>query len=165
MTAEYEYFIKATEDKQVRRTVEGLWRRSAGTGNWEYLSLWDWDWHPVGPDQRIKEGPAPETLTPVTPERADELKQDRSRWSLHWALYRNEPRPGEQAGGVVRRKYSPESGRDEAFGRDKMWARTTSIFDFHSAGPHDPPHLVPITPDEAERIIQRVLGVSGATAL
>ncbi|MFI9028574.1 hypothetical protein [Streptomyces sp. NPDC053560] len=165
MTAEYEYFIETDEDPYVHRTSEALWRRAAGTQNWEYLSLWDWDWHLVGPDQRLKDGPVLADLTPVTPERAEELKQDRSRWCLYWARFGSEPRPGEQAGGVVRRKPSPESSRDEAFGRDQVWARTPSIFDFHSAGPHDAPHLVPITADEAEEILQRVFGVSGATAL
>ncbi|MGI5470455.1 hypothetical protein [Streptomyces sp. CA-132043] len=160
MTAEYEYFIKTGEDMQTHRATEALWRRAAGTQHWEYLSFWDWDWHVAGTDQRVKEGPAPESLTPVAAERAEELQQDRSRWSLYWAVTR-----GGEARGVVRRKCSPESGRDEAFGRDKTWAPTTAIFDFHSAGPHDPPNLTPITADEADQILYRILGVSGATAL
>ncbi|MEU6116061.1 hypothetical protein ABZ840_16225 [Streptomyces sp. NPDC047117] len=165
MTTAFEYFIETREDRQVHRKKENLWRRVVGTEEWDYLSFWDWEWHRIGTDPRVTTAPAWETLSPVSPERAEELKQDRSRWSLYWAVYRDEPQPGDKARGVVRRKYSPETGRDEAFGRDKSWAHTEAVFDFHSAGPHDPSHLVPITSDEADQILYRILGVSGATAL
>ncbi|POX40898.1 hypothetical protein C3486_11970 [Streptomyces sp. Ru73] len=165
MTAEYEYFIATGEDMETHRTTEDLWRRPLGSEEWEFLSFFDWEWHRAGPGHKVSNGPNPDALTPVTPERAMELAADRGRWALYWAVYRDEPRPGEKARGVVRRKYSLETGRDEAFGRDKTWARTTAIFDFHSAGPHDPPHLVPITAEEADQILFRILGVQGATAL
>ncbi|GAA0488589.1 MULTISPECIES: hypothetical protein [Streptomyces] len=169
MTAEYEYFIEAHEEPWVHRTIEILWRRPVVTEDWEYLSFFDWEWHPAGPSHKVSRGPKSQALTPVPSERAVELAADRGRWALYWAVYRDEPepdeRPSETARGVVRRKYSMETGRDEVFGRGRAWVPTEAIFDFHNAGPHDASPLVPITAREADDILFRLLGVQGATAL
>ncbi|GGR34554.1 hypothetical protein [Streptomyces netropsis] len=141
-----------------------LWRRLGE--DWEYLSLLDWQWHRVEENGTVHP-PKPEDLHPVTGERAVELEADRQKWVRYWALYVDEAahRAGEEPTTVVRRRRSPERTYDEAFTVGNVWAPTTAVFDFFDPRPSNPPHLVEIDRDEAERLLYSVCGVLGATEL
>ncbi|MET8180112.1 hypothetical protein [Streptomyces sp. NPDC005336] len=164
MSAEYEYFLSRFHVEAGDRVAENLWRRHAGTGSWQFLSFWDWGWHEPTKTMRQHGVPHTESFHPVSADHAAELEKDRARWFLYWAVYRDEPKPGAKPVNVARKRPSPESGRDEIFGRGDEWVKTTKIFDFYSPWPTDPPHLEPVEPADAERILQERRGVTGATS-
>ncbi|MEU5188504.1 hypothetical protein AB0G83_15370 [Streptomyces klenkii] len=163
MSEQYEYFVKAappyTEDRP-----SGLWRRLGE--QWDYLSLLDWEWHSVG-EAGVQSPPSPQVLYPVSAERAAVLEADRQGWVRYWARYTDlqDWEEGELPTTVVRRRQSPDRVLDEAFLVGDTWGATRSIFDFFDPRPSSPPHLVEITPDEAEGLLQELRGVTGATEL
>ncbi|MFI0817271.1 hypothetical protein ACH4TX_12300 [Streptomyces sp. NPDC021098] len=164
MSMAYEYFLVPYEVREGNRTGETFWRRLPGTEEWQFLSFWDWEWHKLAETAPRHGSPQAASLQPVSPEQAAELENNRSRWSLYWAVYPDTPKPGDQPVNVVRRKLSPDKSQDQIFGRDNQWVRTTDIFDFYSPWPTDPPHLEPVDAHEAERIIMERRGISGATS-
>jgi hypothetical protein len=68
----------------------------------------------------------------------------------------------EQPAGVLRRVRYDGGERDETFGRDLMWAHSSLLYE-HEHGDLEN-KFVPITKEEAERIVERIreLGGSGA---
>ncbi|WP_120754785.1 hypothetical protein [Streptomyces klenkii] len=167
MSENYEYFVEAAPTVDDQYTVErpsSMWR-SAGE-QWEYLSLIDWSWHNVK-DTNVKYAPAREALHPVTAERAAELVGDRQGWVRYWAYHTNERtwRAGNGPTTVVRRRRSPEDLLDETFMRNDVWERDSAVFEFFDARASNPPHLIEISPDEAEQLLQELRGVTGATEL
>lgn len=160
---EYAYFTEMHHGYNPPR-VDGLWRRSAGDV-WEYLSLVDWQWHPVGEMERVKGRPLESALEPVSAQRAAELAADRQGWVQYWALYLDEQdfREGVDPVTVVRRRSSPDRVLDEAFVAENKWAPDPIIYDFtHSRTDN---HLEEIDVAEAERLLQKLRGVKGATEL
>ncbi|WKK20910.1 hypothetical protein QZH56_18600 [Streptomyces olivoreticuli] len=158
----YEYFVKATPPYTQERP-SSLWRRSGD--DWEFLSLLDWGWHKV--KGTIEHVPTPEALHRVTAERAVELETDRQGWVRYWAYYGDEEewRDGEEPTTVVRRRRSPERIYDETFMRDNRWQPDSAVFEFFDARASRPPYLVDISADEADRLLQEIRGVTGATEL
>lgn len=60
----------------------------------------------------------------------------------------------EQPAGVLRRVEDEEGERDEAFGRDLQWGRTSLLYSAERGnGDHE---FVPIAEDEAMRIVERI---------
>ncbi|WP_432094904.1 hypothetical protein [Streptomyces sp. bgisy100] len=163
MTVPYEYFVTMTVGYERERPAD-LWR-SRGD-EWEYLSLLDWQWHNIR-DTNVKHPPLPEKLHPVSPERAQELEADRQGWVIYWAHYADEAdwRDGEKPTTVVRRRESPERRYDESFQIDDTWGPTTVVFEYFHSRASDLPHLVEITPSEAERLVQEMSGVARTTEL
>lgn len=162
-TDQLEYFVKAappyTEDRP-----ESLWRRLGD--HWEYLSLIDWKWHRPDRTRSIKP-PAAEVLFPVTAERASELAADHQVWVRYWAYYGSEDRwrAGRPPTTAVRRRNSPERRLDETFMRVNEWQRDSAIEEFWDPRTSNPPHLIEISADEAELLIQERRGIKGATEL
>ncbi|MEU3351993.1 hypothetical protein [Streptomyces sp. NPDC037389] len=158
----YEYFVKATPPNTPERP-SSLWRRSGD--EWEFLSLLDWEWHKV--KDTIEHVPGPGALHPVTAERAAELEADRQGWVTYWAFYSSERRwrAGKGPTTVVRRRRSPERIYDETFMQGDVWEPDSAIFEFFDARQSNPPHLEEITVEEAERLLQELRGVMGATQL
>ncbi|MGW1072737.1 hypothetical protein [Streptomyces sp. NPDC002537] len=158
----YEYFVKATPPYTEERP-SSLWRRSGD--EWEFLSLLDWEWHQV--ENTIKYRPMPEALFAVTAERAAELEADRQGWVQYWAYYSSERRwkSGKGPTTVVRRRRSPERIYDETFMRNNAWEPDSAVFEFFDARQTNPPHLEEITVEGAERLLQEIRGVMGATEL
>ncbi|GAA0350722.1 hypothetical protein [Streptomyces blastmyceticus] len=154
----YEYFVKAAPPYTQERP-SNLWRRSGD--DWEFLSLLDWGWHTTN------RPPMPGVLFPVTAERAAALEADRQGWVRYWAFYPSERRwrAGQGPTTVVRRRRSPERIYDETFMRDNVWEPDSAIFEFFDARQTNPPHLEEITPEGAERLLQELFGVMGATEL
>lgn len=163
MADKHEYFLRTAQDRTGRET-ESMWRRAGGAGTWEYFSLIDWSWHPVKPSAPAPRVPEPESLRPISAEQATALAADRPRWCLYWARYSGEPQPGEQPSTIIRRKPSPESLVDEVFSADNEWVPTRSVFEFYDPRPSNPPHLVEVGAEEAERIIRRRREIEGSTS-
>ncbi|MEV6668686.1 hypothetical protein [Streptomyces sp. NPDC051162] len=163
MSDQYEYFAEVSKGYTLERP-DGLWRRSGA--EWEYLSLLDWQWHNVK-DTNVNYPPVAEKLHAVTAERAAALEADRQGWVRYWARYTDEEdwRTGEPPTTVVRRRPSPERVYDEAFKMDDSWGPTATVLDFFDARKSDPPHLVEISRDDAEQLLQELRGVTGATDL
>lgn len=163
MSEQYEYFVEVPEGYTPERP-DGLWRRSGE--EWEYLSLLDWQWHNIK-DTNVTHPPAAKILHEVTAERAAELEADRQGWVRYWAYYSNERRwrAGQGPKTVVRRRRSPERIYDETFMSDNVWEPDSAIFEFFDARQTTPPHLIELTADEAERLLQELRGVMGATEL
>ncbi|MBB5121365.1 hypothetical protein AF335_13495 [Streptomyces eurocidicus] len=163
MSDPYEYFVKAAPPYTEERP-SGLWRRLAG--RWEYLSLLDWEWHAVSAEG-VTAPPAAEVLYPVPAERAAALEADRQGWVRYWAYYFDEAewRDGEEPTTVVRRRRSPERIYDETFMRTNEWQPDSVVYEFFHPRGSNPPHLVEIGVDEAERLLQEIRGVTGATEL
>jgi hypothetical protein len=155
---DYQYYM----DSRGGRTIERpgpLWRSS--DDSWEYLSLLDWEWHPLAPN---KVPPPTEVLEPIPERQADELSRDRQRFVSYWAYYSIAPEKRDRPLTVLRRRRSPELVLDEAFGRDGQWVKTSSIVEFEH--PYfDSPELEEIDAETAERILREVRGISGATEL
>ncbi|MEU1277676.1 hypothetical protein [Streptomyces sp. NPDC005805] len=162
MSEQYEYFVRVSPGYTVDRPAN-LWRRNGDS--WEYLSLLTWEWRPVAEPEKYL--PKREALHSVTAERAAELEADRQGWVRYWAEYGSEAswRSGKAPYSVVRRRSSPERVHDEAFMVTNTWETTDRVYDHFSARSDELTHLVEVTPDEAERLLQQVRGVSGATAL
>ena len=60
----------------------------------------------------------------------------------------------ERPGGVMRRITDERGQRDEAFGRDLKWGRTSMLIEYeHGELGH---RFFPITEEEAERIVERI---------
>ncbi|MEV4440681.1 hypothetical protein AB0K09_16970 [Streptomyces sp. NPDC049577] len=158
----YTYFVEVPEGYTPERP-DGLWRRAGD--EWQYLSLLDWQWHRV--ENAAEFLPAQDVLQPVTAERAAELQADRQLWVRYWARYTDEAawRDGERPTTVVRRRRSPERIYDEAFKIRNVWGPTPAVFEFFDPRPSNPPHLVEISADEAEQLLQELRGVTGATEL
>ncbi|GAA0469123.1 hypothetical protein ABZ951_20725 [Streptomyces sp. NPDC046215] len=163
--ARYTFFAEALTADAAERP-DALWRHAgavgAGAGGaWEFLSLLDWQWHAT------EDVPARDRLHPVPAERAAALAADRQSWVRYWARYVDEEdwRAGEGPTTVVRRRMSPERIYDEAFKRDNTWGPTASVYAFFDARPSNPPHLVEIDVQEAERALHGLRGVTGATEL
>ncbi|MFF3764648.1 hypothetical protein ACFYYR_11255 [Streptomyces sp. NPDC001922] len=163
MTVPYEYFVTMTVGYQQERPAN-LWRKQGE--EWEFLSLIDWQWRNVK-DTNAKYPPMPEKLRAVSAERAREMEADRKSWVIHWAHYADEAdwRDGEKPTTVVRRRHSPENRYDEVFRRANTWGPTTAVYEFTHSRASNPPHLVEISANEAERILQELRGISGATDL
>ncbi|MET7761888.1 hypothetical protein ABZS71_07575 [Streptomyces sp. NPDC005393] len=159
----YEYFLEPFEVREGNRTGETFWRRRPGTEAWQFLSFWDWEWHDLAATAPQHGSPHAESLRPVSPEHAAELENDRSRWSLYWAVYRGEPKPGDQPVNVVRRKVSPDKSQDQIFGRDNQ-GQDDGYLRLLLPWPTDPPHLEPVDAHESERIIKERRSISGATS-
>ncbi|MBF6049036.1 hypothetical protein GO001_28210 [Streptomyces sp. NRRL B-1677] len=166
MSGQYEYFVEAVPTVDDLYTVErpsSLWRRLGD--QWEYLSLVEWEW------QNVKDTgvlPALESLTPVAAERAVVLEADRQGWVRYWARYVDEQdwREGEAPTTVVRRRSSPEDMLDESYrGSKGFWGPTEAILDFYDARKSNPPHLIELSVDEAESLLQEMFGVTGVTEL
>ncbi|MCD9143887.1 hypothetical protein [Streptomyces albireticuli] len=157
----YAFFAEVPEGFTAERP-DGLWRRAGD--DWEYLSLLDWAWHPA--DAELPPPPE-ETLREIPAERADALAADRQGWVTYWARHadENDWRAGEGPTTVVRRRRSPERLYDEAYGVRDGWAPTASVYAFLDARPSNPPHLVEIDVQEAERLLRSLRGVTGATEL
>ncbi|UQI49069.1 hypothetical protein M1P56_34540 [Streptomyces sp. HU2014] len=157
----YAFFAEVPEGFTAERP-DGLWRRAGD--DWEYLSLLDWEWHPA--DAELPP-PAVETLREIPADRAGALAADRQGWATYWARYadENDWRAGEGPTTVVRRRRSPERLYDEAYGVRDGWAPTASVYAFLDARPSNPPHLVEIDVQEAERLLLSLRGVTGATEL
>jgi hypothetical protein len=156
-----EYYMDSRRGRTVERPGP-LWRKSGD--EWEYLSLHDWEWHPLAPT-KVPQSPPDEVLVPISEQQADELARDRQRFVSYWARYSE---AAWESGGkpftVVRRRSSPELVLDEAFGRDNKWKRTPSVVEFlHPA--FDSPNLKEIDAETAEQILRDIRGVSGATEL
>ncbi|ORT61245.1 hypothetical protein [Streptomyces sp. CB03238] len=164
MSEQYEYFVDTDPGYTVERP-SSLWRRSGDS--WEYLSLLTWEWCGVGQDNPVRMQPLPEALHPVTAERAKELEADRQGWVRYWAEYEDEAawRDGEAPFSVVRRRRSPERIFDEAFMVGNTWEPTARVFDYFSARADELTYLAEVTPEEAERLLRQIRGVSGATDL
>ncbi len=162
---EYEYFVEMHRGYTPARK-DGLWRRR-GEDTWEYLSLLDWGWHPAGENYRVKSPPMASALEPVSAERAAGLEADRQGWVTYWALHRSEVHwtEGKPAITVVRRRSSPDRIFDEVFTIDNVWRPTATIYEFQHGRSSSLEHLVEIGVSEAEEIIQKRRGVSGATEL
>lgn len=154
MTDQYEYFVLVWEGR-----TEELWRRAAG--EWQYLSLIDWSWHPVVADGAPGE-PRPDLLVPVEPLEAERLAADRQRWVRYWVEYHISADGSRKPVTVVRRRNSPEDQCDEAFGRDNRWIRTDVLVrsEYGSVPP-----LQAVNAVEADSLLERIRGVCGATAL
>ncbi|MEV6668683.1 hypothetical protein [Streptomyces sp. NPDC051162] len=163
MSEHYEYFAEVPEGYTLERP-DGLWRRSGE--EWEYLSLLDWQWHDIK-DTNVKYPPVAKILHEVTAERAAELEADRQGWVQYWSYFGDEGewRDGEQPTTVVRRRRSPERIYDETFMRNNEWRPDSAVFEFFDARASRPPYLVEIGVDEAERLLQEIRGVTGATEL
>ncbi|WKU45698.1 hypothetical protein Q3V23_17470 [Streptomyces sp. VNUA116] len=167
MSENYEYFVEAVPTVDDLYSVDrpsSMWRRLGD--QWEYLSLIDWHWHNVK-DTNVKYPPVREALRPISVERAAELESDRQGWVRYWAYHTSERawRAGNGPTTVVRRRNSPEDRLDETFMRNDAWERDTAIFEFYDARASNPPHLVELSPDEAEELLQELRGVTGATEL
>ncbi|MFF4532467.1 hypothetical protein ACFY1P_24765 [Streptomyces sp. NPDC001407] len=154
----YEYFVKAAAPYTEERP-SSLWRRSGE--EWEFLSLLDWAWHTTS------RAPMPGVLFPVTAERAAALEADRQGWVRYWAFYPSERRwrAGQGATTVVRRRSSPERIHDETFMRGGVWKADSAVAEFFDARQSNPPHLEELTAEGAERLLQELFGVMGATDL
>ncbi|WKK20908.1 hypothetical protein QZH56_18590 [Streptomyces olivoreticuli] len=163
MTDQYEYFAEVSKAYTLERPG-GLWRRFGE--EWEYLSLLDWQWHNVK-ETNVKYPPTAQVLQEVTPERAAELEADRQSWAQYWAFYPSERRwrAGQGPTTVVRRRRSPERIYDETFMRGHVWKPDSAIFEFFDARQTNPPHLEELTTEGAERLLQELFGVMGATDL
>ncbi|MEV6063867.1 hypothetical protein [Nocardia asteroides] len=167
---EYEYFVSVWEymvDPKWRYNADrpsSMWR-SRGGRHWEFLSLFDWEWHSYT-NSRGRTKPE-STLYPISTERAAELEADRQGWFRYWAYYyhRDEWRDGEAPTSVIRRRSSPEWISDELFDRHNQWVRTTRVEEFMDMRGSGKPHLIEITPTEADEILLSLRGVAGATAL
>ncbi|MEU1675087.1 hypothetical protein ABZ752_24145 [Streptomyces roseifaciens] len=166
----YAYYVKTGPDHPAERP-SSLWRCAAGSGSggggdWEYLSLLDWQWHKAA--ETVVQDPPPEAARHrVTADRAGELQADRQGWVRYWARYADEPawRAGEPPVSVVRRRRSPERIYDEAYKTWNEWGPTQAVHDFFEARPSNPPHLVEIDAAKAERLLTELHGAKGATEL
>lgn len=158
---DFQYYMDTRHGETIERPG-ALWRHS-GDG-WEYLSLLDWEWHPLAPN-KVPQSPPSEILMPISGQQVEELVRDRQRFVYYWAKYSESAR---KSGGkpftVVRRRRSPELVLDEAFGRDNKWIKTSSVVEFEH--PYfDSPDLEEIDAETAEQILRDIRGVSGATDL
>lgn len=167
---EYDYFVSAWEYMADPRwpynadRPSSMWR-SRGGANFEYLSLFDWEWHKYTNSQgRTK---PKSTLYPIPAERAVELEADRQGWFRYWAYYshRDEWRDGESPTSVIRRRSSPEWIMDELFDRNNQWVRTARVEEFMDMRGSGKPHLIEITPAEADELLLSLRDVAGATAI
>ncbi|CAM5484913.1 hypothetical protein [Streptomyces abikoensis] len=167
MTEKYEHFVAApptVDDLYTAERPSSMWRRQGE--QWEYFSLVEWEWQDVKDTGVLP--PALETLIPVTADRAGALEADRQGWVRYWARYVDEQdwREGEAPTTVVRRRRSPESVLDESYrGSKGYWGPTEAILDFFDARKSNPPHLVELSADEAESLLQEMFGVTGVTEL
>ena len=133
----------------------------------EYLSLVDWEWH----DHReVAFRPHPNTLAPVTPAEAAALERDRQgfvryfvRYATHAEADRHPPDPSDVPILVYRYRRLPTT--DEVFGSENVWASTRTVSEYLHPGPDEPPSLREVDRDTAERTIQQLRGVTGATDL
>ncbi|MBF6049033.1 hypothetical protein GO001_28195 [Streptomyces sp. NRRL B-1677] len=163
MSEQYEYFAEVPQGYTVDRP-DGLWRRSGD--EWEFLSLLDWQWHNVTATN-VQTPPTSEVLRAVSGEHAAALAADRQGWVQYWAHYSSKRAwgDGRPPTTVVRRRRSPENIRDESFNTESEWGPTMAAFNAFDGRTSNPPHLVELTTDEAEQLLQEIYGVTGATEL
>jgi len=158
--SEYEYAVTVYADEDITRP-KALWRRATPDGDWEFLSLNDWQWHPRG-EFELR---APTRLHPVSPSLAAELHSDRQRFARYWFnLLAVAPGVTEQLPEVLRRRNSPEMLIDEVFDRRGRWLPSGKIETFES-GRSAEPDLRATEADAAELFLRERLGVEGATVL
>ena len=163
MNDAYEYFVKAAPPYTQERP-SSLWRRAGE--RWEYLSLLDWEWH--GVEEKAHKSPPPaDVLHRVSAERAAALESDRQVWVRYWAHYvdTEDWTQGEAPTTVLRRRRSPEKVLDESFRAKGVWGRTQAIENSADLRTSNPPHLVELSVEEAEALLQELFGVTGATEL
>lgn len=60
----------------------------------------------------------------------------------------------EEPGGVLRRVKHADGERDETFGSDLMWARSSLLYAYERGDLTN--QLIPIREEEAERIVERI---------
>jgi hypothetical protein len=163
MSDRYEYFL-VTYPGGTSQLSDTLWRRVGDT--WEYLSFIDWQWHPVVPGTGPS-APPPEWTRPIDAEEALALAADRQHWVRYWAWHLDPASSSDdKPRTVVRRRNSPERILDEVYTFENRWKYTPGLVEAENPGRHSsPPHLVPIDRPAAERILQEVRGVEGATEL
>ncbi len=157
-----EYFVR--HDDGHDRPVE-LWRQLGE--RMEYLSLVDWEWH-NHPELALR--PHPDTLTAVTPAEAAALERDRQGFVRYFVRYttpaearRQPPDPSDVPILVYRYRRLPTT--DEVFGSENVWAKSRTVGQYLHPGPDGPPSLREVDRDTAERTIQQLRGVTGATDL
>jgi hypothetical protein len=68
----------------------------------------------------------------------------------------------EQPGGVLRRIKHDNGERDESFGSDLMWARTSLMYSYERGDLTN--KFVPISEEEAGRIVERIRGLADPDA-
>ncbi|MDN3353020.1 hypothetical protein [Actinomadura sp. DC4] len=159
---DYQYYMDSRRDRTIERPGP-LWRSSGD--NWEYLSLLDWEWHPLAP-KRVPQSPPVEVLEPISEQQADELSRDRQRFVSYWARYSESAwESGGKPFTVLRRRSSPELVLDEAFGRENTWIKTSSVVEFEHPAFNNTLYLKDVDAETAERILRDIRGVSGATEL
>ncbi|MFF7726032.1 hypothetical protein [Streptomyces sp. NPDC008001] len=163
MSENYEYFVKAAPPYTEERP-SSLWRRRGE--EWEFLSLHDWQWHGLE-ESTVRSAPEADELYPVTAERAAALEADRQVWLRYWAHYVDEEdwREGESPTTVVRRRRSPEGVLDESYRSKGFWGPTEAVRNAADLRTSNPPHLVELSADGAEELLQELFGVTGATEL
>jgi hypothetical protein len=155
MTSAYKYLAEVWPE-ETTDAPSGLWRTRGDET--EYLSLIDWEWHPV--TQEISRPPS-STFVEITTELAQTLLSDRQRFVRYWSL--------RQASGkenrVYRRRNSPERMVDEYFGPANEWDYSPVIKEFTAGGGGDQPDMIAIDREAAEQLIRETRGITGATDL
>jgi hypothetical protein len=68
----------------------------------------------------------------------------------------------EQPGGVVRRIKDDDGERDESFGGDLKWGSTALLYSYERGDLTN--DMIPISEDEAGRIVSRIRGTFGGGA-
>ena len=67
-----------------------------------------------------------------------------------------------QPGGVLRRIKHDNGERDETFGSDLMWARSSLMYSYERGDLTN--KFVPISEEEADRIVERIRGLADPDA-
>ncbi|MFD7238774.1 hypothetical protein ACFWAT_26160 [Streptomyces syringium] len=82
-----------------------------------------------------------------------------------WALYSNDCTwsRGKPPRTVFRQRRTPEHQDDTEFSPSGHWTGSRAMFRSRDARDDDPPHLVEISVEDAERLLQELRGVTGAT--
>jgi hypothetical protein len=155
---DYRHYVRFSAGRSAQLPEE-LWRERGG--EWEYLSLVDWQWHRHLGKALL---PHPNTLVEVSAQQAAELQRDRQRFVRYFARY-DKPAPGPDDEPLLVYRYRRLPTTGEVFGDENSWERTRTVSHFLNPGPNEPPFLVEIDQATAEAIIQRSRGVSGATEL
>jgi hypothetical protein len=159
---DYEYLARHVRGRD--RPVE-LWRQLGE--RMEYLSLVDWEWHDH-PELAFR--PHPDTVTPVTPTEAAALERDRQGFVRYFVEYttprradRFPPAPSDVPTLVYRHRRLPTVS--EVFDSGNVWGSTRTVSQYLRLDPDGPPNLREVDRDTAERTIQQLHGVTGATDL
>ena len=157
---DFDYFVR--HDPGRDRPAE-LWRQVGE--RLEYFSLvdWRWKWHETGATL----GPHPATRFPITSTEAATLERDRQTFVRYFlcdssaaAALGHPPDPSDEPTLVYRYRRLPTIG--EIFD-EGAWEETSTVSRYLNPGPDEPPCLREVDRDTAERTIQQLYGVTGAT--